>query len=135
MSSYFPSFFSLIFCSPYFPGSFSAVPHFVELFVVAQHVHGFPEPSVFVGVHESVASHVFQRPSFQRCVVASHWQIVKYFWLAHKESDVYPVAVALRFLLEALYHTVVAIDVYGTKFSFRPEYGHTDCCPRSLMFA
>ena len=114
---------------PCFPGSLSGVPEVVEFFVVAEHIHGFPEPCMLVGMHFSVGSQVLQRLLFKGYVIPTGRNIVEHFRFANEESYVNPSAVTIRFFMEGIYPSVGRVNVDSSKFSFRFEYRHRDGGP------
>ena len=102
---------------PCFPGSLSGVPEVVEFFVVAEHIHGFPESCMLVGMHFSVGSQVLQRLLFKGYVIPTGRNIVEHFRFANEESYVNPSAVTIRFFMEGIYPSVGRVNVDSSKFS------------------
>lgn len=102
---------------PDFPGSLAGVPQVVQLRIVAQGVHRFPEARVTVGVHLAVLGEVFQRGTFEDGRIIVGGNVVEHFRLANEITRIDPVAVAVRLLLEGKYLVCLQIYLQGTELA------------------
>src|SRR4029453_3620295 len=90
---------------PYFPGSPASVPDFLQVVLVAQRVHGMPEPAVYVFRKLALASerlHRYPLPDSRVTV-----DVVKHLGREDEKTAIDHSSVSLRFFLEAANQIVV----------------------------
>src|ERR1700761_4158943 len=81
---------------PDFPQSFISIPTRLQLMLVPQRVHWFPEPRVFISRHLAFGGELFHGFALPYgCIPV--FNIIEYFRFAHKKATVDPCAIPLRF--------------------------------------
>src|SRR5574344_1863548 len=90
---------------PNFPWSFLFIPHFIQLIIVPQSIHWFPETTMLVRMHLMFSHYPLHRFPLKHFTVSP--QIVEYLWLTYKEPCIYPCAGGSRLLHKTLNVSVI----------------------------
>src|SRR5262249_29213716 len=88
-------------CFPSCPGSFSRLPHVLELLLVAKRIHASTKACVLVRHELAILRQLFERGVLEHDHVAV--DVIEHFRLEYEESAVDPPFGGLRFLREPLH--------------------------------